>query len=232
MNFLAHCLLGYLPQRKPGMPAFVEDPWRDGLLAGAILGDFVKGPVPETLPPALIAGIRLHRRIDSYSNRLAEMKASFRHFHPALRRPAPVLLDLVADHCLALDWRRYAGADKATAELPVFAGRVCAALERMAAWTPPPAKRFVRHLVETDLLPRYGEARVIHRAMAHVLARLGYEDHVDQLAAVLDGDLPRFQDDFRRYFPLLREFAAMEREELLRGVGDRHPAGGYRTTLR
>ena len=221
MNFLAHCLLAHLPPRSLGTSPCREEGWRDGLLAGAILGDFVKGRVPETLPPTLIAGIRLHRCIDSHSNQLAEMKASFRHFHPSLRRPAPVLLDLVADHCLALDWQRYAGADAATAELPVFAGRVNAALERMAAWTPQRAQRFVRHLVETDLLARYGEARVIHRAMAHVLERLGFADRGDKLATVLDGKLPRFQQDFARYFPLLRQFAATELEAL----------GSYRTTL-
>lgn len=214
MNFLAHCLLAHLPQRSLGTSPCREEGWRDGLLAGAILGDFVKGAIPETLPPALSAGIRLHRRIDSHSNHLAEMKASFRHFHPSLRRPAPVLLDLVADHCLALDWQRHAGADEATGELPVFANRVHTALERMGAWTPAPAQRFVRHLVETDLLARYGDAQVIHRALAHVLERLGFADRIDKLATVLDGDLPRFQQDFARYFPLLRQFAATEREAL------------------
>lgn len=213
MNFLAHCLLASVPQCGRDSAAGHAH-WPDGLLAGAILGDFVKGAIPETLPPALIAGIRLHRRIDSHSNHLAEMKASFRHFHPSLRRPAPVLLDLVADHCLALDWQQHAGADEATAELPAFARRVHTALERMAAWTPAPAQRFVRHLVETDLLARYGEAPVIQRAMAHVLERLGFADRMDKLAAVLDGDLPRFREDFARYFPLLRQFAATERTRL------------------
>ena len=225
MNFLAHCLLGYPPHGRRMSPCDAER-WRDGLLAGAILGDFVKGQVPDTLPPALVAGIRLHRRIDSHSNRLAEMKASIRHFHPALRRPAPVLLDLVADHCLALAWRQYAGADEATAELPVFARRVAGALERMAAWTPERARRFVRHLVDTDLLARYGEAQVIHRAMAHVLERLGFDDRIGKLANVLDADLPRFQDDFDRYFPLLRQFAATERESLVQGVRACPPASG------
>lgn len=214
MNFLAHCLLGDIPSRSREMPLDQAERWRDGFLAGAILGDFVKGTVPCVLPPALIAGIRLHRRIDSHSNRLAEMKASIRWFHPALRRPAPVLLDLVADHCLALGWQRHAGGDETAAELPVFVGRVHAALERMAAWTPAPAKGFVRHLAETDLLVRYGEAQVIHRAMVHVLERLGFADQVYRLAAVLDSDLPRFLDDFERYFPLLRQFAAAERELL------------------
>lgn len=218
MNFLAHCLLGALPPCAPPAAACQAKVWRDGLLAGAIFGDFVKGRIPDSLPPQLIAGIRLHRRIDSYSNGLAEMKASIRRFAPTLRRPAPVLLDLVADHCLALGWRRHAGAAGVAAELPVFASRVRAALERMGEWTPPPAQRFVRHLVGTNLLARYAEPEVTYRAMVHVLERLGFQDRVDQLANVLEGDLPGFQEDFERYFPLLGQFAA--ERALARG----HPA--------
>lgn len=211
MNFLAHCLLAHesacARQTRDGR----AESWRDGLLAGAILGDFVKGQLTAALPSELAAGIRLHRRIDSYSNRLAEMKASIRRFSPALRRPAPVLLDLVADHCLALGWRRHAGASAATAELPVFTARVYAALERMATWVPPRGERFVRHLVATDLLARYGEAAVIRRAMGHVLERLGFQEHSGELDRVLDSDLAGFQGDFQLYFPLLREFAAARR---------------------
>lgn len=211
MNFLAHCLLGHLPRGAAQVSACQANGWRDGFLAGAIFGDFVKGRIPDSLPPELSAGIRLHRRIDSYSNGLAEMKASVRRFPPTLRRPAPVLLDLVADHCLALAWRQHAGAVGVAAELPAFAGRVRAALERMDEWAPPAAQRFVRHLVETELLSRYAEPEVTHRAMAHVLERLGFHDRIDQLADVLDGDLPGFREDFERYFPLLGRFAAAEK---------------------
>ena len=219
MNFLAHCLLAdglaCAPRRRDGPAENWRDSpaedWRDGLLAGAILGDFVKGRLADALPSELAAGIMLHRRIDSYSNRLAEMKASIRRFPPALRRPAPVLLDLVADHCLALAWRRYAGGNAATAELPVFTARVYAALRRKAAWVPPRGERFVRQLIATDLLARYGEAAVIRRAMGHVLERLGFQERSGELERVLDSNLPEFQGDFRRYFPLLREFAAAQR---------------------
>lgn len=215
MNFLAHCLLANVPsaaraQEAPGGAESVQG----GLLAGAVLGDFVKGPVPDSLPPALGAGIRLHRRIDVHSGRLALMKASVRRFHPRLRRPAPVLLDLVADHCLTLGWRRHAGADEATADLGRFAGKVYAALDRFRAWVPPGGARFVRHLVETDLLSRYGQAQVVHRAMAHVLERLGFGERIELLDNVLRGDLPGFREDFARYFPLLRQLAATERAAL------------------
>ena len=103
MNFLAHCLLAW-----PGQ----------GWIAGGVLGDFVKGRLPESLPPELRAGIRLHRRIDSFANRLADMKPSVARFDDQLRRAAPVLLDIVADHCLALTWPRYSGVPLADFLLP------------------------------------------------------------------------------------------------------------------
>lgn len=217
MNFLAHCLLAHVPlEERVACGSADED--ADGFLAGAVLGDFVKGPVPGTLPPALAAGIRLHRRIDVHSNRLAAMKTSVRRFPPALRRPAPVLLDLVADHCLALGWACYAGADAATANLRGFTRRVHTALDRCRAWVPVRGERFVRHLVDTDLLARYGDARVIHHAMTHVLERLGFQARIGLLAEVLGDDLPRFREDFDGYFPLLRQCAATERAALSGGL--------------
>ena len=205
MNFLAHCLLA-----RPG----------DGYLAGAVLGDFVKGPIPDCLPAELRAGIRLHRRIDSYSNRLPEMKTSVARFDPSLRRVAPVLLDIVADHCLALRWRRFC-----EEEVSVFAARVYAALARFEDCVPERGRRFVDHMVETDLLARYADASVALRAMAHVLERL----RLRRLRPLLEGQLaehkPCFIADSAVYFPLLEAFAKTERKLIDADVS-------YLTTLR
>ena len=191
MNFLAHCLLA-----QPGA----------GSMAGGVLGDFVKGSIPESLPSDLRAGIRLHRRIDSFSNRLPEMKVSVARFDPALRRAAPVLLDILADHCLTLTWGCYADED-----LRGFTARVYAAIEAYSDQVPARGRGFVSRMVETDLLARYGDPDVIERAMAHVLERLRLDHLRDRLQPVLEGDLPPFIDDFRVYFPLLTAFAAAER---------------------
>ena len=192
MNFLAHCLLA-----RPGA----------GLVAGGVLGDFVKGPIPSHLPADLKAGIRLHRRIDSYSNRLPELRAGFAHFDPALRRVAPVLLDIVADHCLALAWRRFA-----EDELEAFTPEVYGALASYHAWAPEPGREFVNHMTRTDLLARYVEPLVIRRAMANVLARLRFTHLDHKLDDVLAQRLPALREDFLVYFPLLQQFARDERE--------------------
>ena len=198
VNFLAHCVLA-----QPGA----------GFIAGGVLGDFVKGPIPESLPRDLRAGIRLHRRIDSYSNRVPEMKVSVARFDPALRRAAPVLLDILADHCLTLTWSWYADQD-----LAAFTARVYEAIEAYRDRIPARGRDFVSRMVETDLLARYDDPQVIERAMAHVLARLRVDHLRDRLQPVLESDLPAFIDDFRVYFPLLRAFAAAERARVLEQV--------------
>ena len=191
MNFLAHCRLAH-----PG----------DGFVAGGILGDFVKGGIPESLPPELRAGVRLHRRIDSFSNRLPAIRGSVGRFPPALRRAAPVLLDIVADHCLARSWSRHGIGDLAD-----FTNRVYAAVGRYGDWVPPRGRPFVERMVETDLLARYTDSAVVQRAMEHVLRRLKLAGLGDQLADVLDEALPALARDFDDYFPQLDAFAQAER---------------------
>lgn len=191
MNFLAHCLLAH-----PG----------EGFVAGGILGDFVKGNIPESLPRELRAGVRLHRRIDSFSNRLPAMKASARRFPPPLRRVAPVLLDIVADHCLAHSWSRHGIGD-----LGDFTHRAYAAVERYGDWVPARGRVFVQRMIETDLLARYADPAVVHRAMRHVLERLKQGSLGVQLADVLDEGMPVLAQDFDGYFPRLEAFARSER---------------------
>lgn len=194
MNFLAHCVLAH-----PG----------EGFLAGGVLGDFIKGPIGDDLPQELAAGVLLHRRIDSYSNRLPAMKVSIDRFDPALRRAAPVLLDIVADHCLALDWPRVVGE-----EMRAFTGQIYAAVAQFESWLPASSHRFVAHMVETDLLARYDDATVIRRALQHVLERLRMTRLDALLDAVLDDNLPALRDDFRGYFPQLQAFAQAERSRM------------------
>lgn len=195
MNFLAHCLLAW-----PGQ----------GWIAGGVLGDFVKGRVPESLPWELRAGIRLHRRIDTISNRLAAVKPSIGRFDGQLRRAAPVLLDIVADHCLALTWPRYADV-----ALSKFTAEVYAALQQFDAHVPDTGRPFIERMIDTDLLARYAEPAVRDRALQYVLSRLRLTHLSPELASLLDAQLPAFVEDFHGYFPKLQAFAAAERRRCL-----------------
>ena len=183
MNFLAHCLLGH------------PDP---ALVAGGFIGDFVKGPLPSHLPAPLSAGIRLHRRIDAVSNTLPGMARSVSRLHPALRRVAPPLVDVVADHCLAKAWAQHGIGDLAD-----FAASAYAAIEGFQRHLPAAGRRFFQHMRDIDLLTRYQHPETARRGMLHILERLRQSHLARHLDAVLGAALPALEDDFAGYFPAL-----------------------------
>jgi len=134
------------------------------LVVGALLGDYVKGPLTGALPQALERGVRLHRRVDAFTDSHERLRALRVHFGPGERRLAGVVTDLFFDYLLTRHWSVSMPRRCATS-----ATRVCAILERHAAALSPPAARQARRIVEYDLLCRYGEVDVLEGA----LKRLG-----------------------------------------------------------
>ena len=184
MNFLAHCALAY------------PEP---GLIAGGFIGDFIKGPVPSELPEPLRAGIRLHRRIDSVSNGLPGIAVSVRRLDSRLRRPAPVLLDIVADHCLALRWDGHGIGD-----LTTFTALAYDAIGAFERFLPEHGRRYFQRVRDTDLFASYVDPETVLRTMTYILKRLRLAHLTDELDDIVGGQLPDLMDDFEDYFPDLR----------------------------
>lgn len=181
MNFLLHCWLGR--QEK-------------GLLAGGFLGDFVKGPIPDTYPEALRRGIRLHRYIDRESNQLAEMRRTYFRFGNNLRRPAAILLDIVADHIFAKYWHEYTDEN-----LFLFTQRCYETIGQFDR--PSTTDRLFEHMRRTDLFASYADLEVIYPICQRILKRLHFEQHSSELSTILVSEHSKFKKDFDVYFPLL-----------------------------
>ena len=191
MNFLAHCLIAQRANPANGVTGA-------GLMAGAILGDFVKGPVPERWPAALQAGIRLHRRVDAFSNGAPAIRRSCDRFPADLRRLAPVFVDIVADHCLAIDWDAWYDEP-----LESFSQRCYATLEPHAHRLDRPGRRYLDWMVEEDLLARYRSRDAMERGLRSITRRVKHEHLNGALLDFVAGSLPDLREDFRGYFPEL-----------------------------
>ena len=109
MNYLAHLWLS----EQARLP-----------LAGAVLGDLVHGRLEGRFPAPLERSIRLHRRIDVVTDAHPLTAAARARFGPGARRYGGIVLDLLYDHCLALDWPHYSAEPLAD-----FARRAARALE-------------------------------------------------------------------------------------------------------
>ena len=83
MNFLAHLLLaGPEPANQ----------------IGGLLGDFVKGPLPGSLPPDLALGVALHRQIDLQTDGHPLFRQSCARITPARRRVAGIVITSYSIH--------------------------------------------------------------------------------------------------------------------------------------
>ncbi len=195
MNYLAHCLIGEL--------AGTEADLAPGLIAGGFLGDFVKGPVPEDMPWPLALGVRLHRRVDAYSNRHPVIRRSTDRFAPELRRIAPILVDILCDHLLARSWDEFH-----QQALMDFTARVYRQVDEHGQWLPLHGRRFLDYAKERDLLRSYTDWTATAAAMRSITRRLRRSELDPLLERTVPPLLPDLETDFRDYFPDIIRHAA------------------------
>lgn len=200
MNFLAHCLIA--EQAAAASAENMDPPDVSMLVAGGFLGDFLKGPVPTHLPSALEQGVRLHRRIDAFSNSNDAIRRSCNRFPQSLRRLAPPLVDVIADHLLANQWQHYH-----PLPLTVFSQQTYQQIDASAAHLPAHGVEFLEWMRTHDLLANYRNWEATCRGMRSVTRRLRRTDLDSEIEQQLPELLDLLAEDFDDYFPQLLEHA-------------------------
>lgn len=137
MNFLAHF---HLARTEPE------------LMVGALLGDFVKGPLKGHLPPRIESGIALHRRIDVHTDHFVQNRNLHEHFHSSYRRYLGIMLDLYFDYLLTHNWP-----DFEQHSLSDFAASTIAILSPHKHRFPDKGLQFFLRMEEHQLLEKYGD---------------------------------------------------------------------------
>jgi acyl carrier protein phosphodiesterase len=203
MNFLAHLWLADQV---------------DANLAGAILGDLVRGRIvlnhSETIasantsdrdspvisavmPTELARSILLHRRIDVRTDHHPRVKNAMAAFAPGARRYAGILLDLIYDHALTQHWQHFS-----SESLADFAARSARAVAQHGEWFAhagsrrPNAWRFKR------LLLSYRTPAGIDRAIGRTSHRLRQPQKLLDAAQDWPRHVDRAADDLA---PLLQD---------------------------
>lgn len=186
MNYLAHLHLG---GQQPAE------------LLGSLYGDFVKGPLAARWPEPIEAGIRLHRRIDAFTDRHPQVLLAKARFPSERRRYAGILVDLFFDHCLAANWSQYA--DEPLAQ---FTARVYRALDDEAE-LPGKLALIAPRMAAQDWLGSYREFEVLEQVVAGMSRRLSRPDGLAGGVAELARLYRPLSEDFRLFYPELQAFA-------------------------
>ena len=196
MNFLAHAVLAGR---------------HTDVVAGSLAGDFIKGVLYDDQHPRdFLFGVRLHRRIDAFSNQEPQLRASANRLPNHLRRIGPPCIDMIADHFLAL-------AAQAAPQnyLPAIAGTepanslqdyedglhdaITAHWQRLS----PAAQRFFTHAKTTRLFSRYADFDRVSRGIGYVCERLGRVDDAPAMIEAMRTQTDALKSDFAEYWPAL-----------------------------
>jgi acyl carrier protein phosphodiesterase len=174
-----------------------------GHLTGALLADYLRGPLRGLLPAAVEAGVRLHRRIDACTDAHPVVRNLRGAFPAGERRLAGIVLDLYFDLFLARRWERFD--DRALRE---FSTTVHAVLRAHHHLLPEAGRVHAGRIEEYDLLCRYADEAVVRGALARIGARLGCESAMLRAVDTAGGNLAEIEAGFLVLYPELLETAA------------------------
>jgi len=176
MNYLAHL---YLSDSAPLA-------W-----AGSLMGDFVKGTVPETFPDELSRHLKLHRHIDSLTQRSEIFQTSRRRLDPRFRYARSILVDVFYDHFLACRWEDYS-----TQPLENFSQDVYAGLQSCYDFLSPGLQQQLPRMIEYDWLTSYRQPEIIQRVLFRLEERLKHKIPLAAGFSQLEIWRDQLEDDF------------------------------------
>lgn len=151
MNFLVHL--------------YLSDPTDDCRL-GNLMGDYVKGRIPDLYSAEVQRGLRQHRRIDALAQTCLPCRQSRGRIDPRFGHFRSILVDIFYDHLLAGAWDHYH-----PQPLEAFAEEVYALLRRHQQQLPPGLKALAPRMIRNNWLLSYREPQTIGLVLERVSQR-------------------------------------------------------------
>ncbi len=198
MNYLAHLFLSS------------ETPQA---VAGAMLGDFVKGSMKDSYPTDIRRGIELHRSIDTFTDAHDIVRNSKRLFSTERRRFAGILLDIFFDHFLAKNWSHYS-----EIELKNFTSQAYQNLQRQEEWLTPDLAKVIPMMSREDWLGNYRRIDWVEFTLTKLAKRVRRGEAIATGIEELHQNYEEFEKSFAGFFPELIAF--VESEKLARPLDE------------
>lgn len=181
VNFLAHLFLSE---------------HHEDLLIGNFLADYLKNKEVAKLPRPVQEGIRLHRKIDSFTDKHPAVLNSVRRLRPVHGKFAPVVLDVCFDYVLIKNWDKYSDI-----HLKEFTQEVYKILEKNIHIMPEFLQRRLPHMIADDWLVGYGTKEGLEFTFSRMKLRTSFPRFFENAVDSLMKDYQLYEDDFNLFFP-------------------------------
>ena len=190
MNFLAHLYLS-------GSDIDIR--------LGSFIGDYVKGKSLEKFPQGVQKGIRLHRAIDSFTDKHQSTHSCIEFLRPGYGKYAGVVVDVLFDHILANEWDKYSDSD-----LKWFTRRFYFQMVKRYSYLPDSVKHFLPFMIKSNRLYSYRTQEGVKRAIEIMSSITSLPENSNYAIDVLNENYAQFSTHFNTLFPEMIEFVKKE----------------------
>lgn len=187
MNYLAHILLS-------GTNKNVQ--------IGNFIGDAVKGKNYLNYPVYIQMGLLLHREIDSFTDTHAIVKRSKKRLHPRYGHYAGVIIDILYDHFLCVNWTTYSDEN-----LDDFIKNFYVLMLKYQDPLPNEIKRILPKLIKNDWFSNYKTKKGIARVLKGMQNYIKHDVPLAKGIRDLEDNFNLLNNDFNEFFPELQEHA-------------------------
>jgi acyl carrier protein phosphodiesterase len=171
-------------------------------MIGNLAGDFVKGVLHDRFPPAIAAGIVMHRKIDAFTDSHPQVAAFRRVLIPELRHYSRVVSDVFFDHFLARDWSSYS-----KESIDEFLSRAYATIDPYADQLPGRLALVYPRLRDEQWLLSYESIDGIHSALFYLSRRLSRRPRLENAVHYLTDARDELHLRFTAFFPDVVQYA-------------------------
>lgn len=165
-------------------------------MIGNFIGDFIKGKKYETYSKAIQKGILLHRAIDEYTDSHAIVSTSKDKLREKYRHYSGVIVDVLYDHFLAVNWERYS-----EHSLSKFTGRLYTEIDIRKNELPERFVHMFMYMKRDNWLLHYASIEGIDRALTGMSRRTKFDSKMDEAAEDIKIHYEAFESEFNKFMP-------------------------------
>ncbi len=187
MNYLAHAYL-----------SFGNEP----VLIGNMISDFVKGNKKFNYPLNVQKGIALHRMIDVFTDAHAATKNAKEIFKPSAGAYAPVFVDVVYDHFLAIDETEFP-----LNKLEFFASETYRALKQHEQLLPEKFRYMLSFMINQNWFLNYRFDWGVENSFGGIFRRAKYLEKNNSILQTFFDHYNTLRECYEQFFPEVKNFA-------------------------
>ena len=175
-----------------------------------MISDFVKGKKQFDYTTAVQKGIRLHRAIDTFTDRHPATQKGKVFFKPAVGPYSGAFMDVVYDHFLALDLNEFT-----EQSLRSFARETYRQLFEQEAVLPEKFARMLPYMSSQDWLFHYRYTDGIEKSFGGLVRRAQYLSESGPAFELFLQHYDQLQNHYHEFFADVKTFASSQFNQLL-----------------